>query len=137
MTNELETEAAAAIDTPRSVVRSQYKARYAQREAAMTRRPKGISRKALARSSGDWLAIELARYALDDKAKLIVALFDQVLSDNGIDPTRWNRTTKGWQGRLRMSGRLALEPIVAAQGFVAIDGEQIAAPKSWIAAHTR
>lgn len=133
---ELETEAAAAIDTPKSVVKSGYKAKYAEREAAMQRRPKGVSRKALARSSGDWLAIELAKLVLDDKSKLVVAKYEAILDANGVPHAKYSRATKGWQGRLRMSTRLALQRVVAEDGELVLpDGATIAAPRTWCAKH--
>lgn len=134
---EIGTNAAESTVLPRSVVKPAYKLRYAEREAAMQRRPKGIPRKALARCNGDWLALELARYTLDEKGSLVVALFEQVLTDNGVAHEKWNRTTKGWQGRLRMTGRLALERVVAQSGKLIVDGDEHAAPKAWIAAHKR
>lgn len=134
---ELEADAEAAIALPRSVVKSTYKAKYAQREAAMQRRPKGISRKALARSTGDWLALELAKLTLDEKSRLVVSSFEAVLDANGVAHAHWNRTTKGWQGRLRMTGRLALQRVVAEAGSLAVPGgEALVAPRSWVAAHT-
>jgi hypothetical protein len=135
---ELEPEAEAAIATPRSVVRSTYKARYAEREAAMARRPKGVSRKALARSSGDWLAVELAKLVLDEKSRLVVGRYVELLDANGVEHAKYSRTTKGWQGRLRMSTRLALERVVAAEGALVVPGgEALPAPRAWVAAHTR
>ena len=132
----LETEAAAAIDTPKSVVQSGYKLRYAEREAAMQRRPKGVSRKALARSNGDWLAIELAKLVLDDKSKLVVAKYEAILDANGVPHAKYSRTSPGWQGRLRMSTRLALQRVVAEDGELVLpDGAVLAAPKAWCAKH--
>lgn len=133
---ELEAEAAAAIETARSVVKSTYKRRYAEREAAMQRRPKGVSRKALARSNADWLAVELAKLTLDEKSRIVVPAFEAILDANGVAHAHWNRTTKGWQGRLRMTGRLALQRVVAEAGELALpDGSTVAAPRSWIAKH--
>lgn len=131
-------EAEASVSLPRSVVKPTYKLRYLDRANAMARKPKGVPTKALKRSSCDWLAVELAKLVLDPKAKLVVGQFDAVLEANGVDPAKWNRTSKGWQGRLRMSGRLALEPIVAAEGVLHVPGgEAIPAPRQWVAAHTR
>jgi hypothetical protein len=138
MTDEIEIEAAAMIDSPRSVVGSAYKASYAQRESTMTRRPKGVPRKALARSTSDWLAIELMKRTLDEKAKLVVPSFEAILDANGVKHSHWNRTTKGWQGRLRMTGRLALARIVAEAGELLLPDEAaLPAPKTWIAKHQR
>ena len=57
-----------------SVVGAEYKRRYAERAAAMVRKPKGVSLKALKRSNTDWLAIELAKRVLDDKLLAIHGL---------------------------------------------------------------
>lgn len=132
---ELEADAEAAIALPRSVVKSGYKAKYAEREAAMQRRPKGIPRKALARSTGDWLALQLMELTLDEKAKLVVSSFEAILDANGIDHTKWNRTTKGWQGRLRMTGRLALQRVVAQNGVLVTPAGDRVPPRQWVAAH--
>jgi hypothetical protein len=122
-------------DLPNSVVASTYKAKYKERAATM-RKPKDVSVKALARSTSDWLAIELARRTLDEKTKLIVPAFEAILDANGVKHSHWNRTTKGWQGRLRMTGRLALQRVVAEAGELALpDASTIPAPKSWIAKH--
>lgn len=93
--------------------------------------------KALKRSTSDWLAIELARRTLDEKAVLSVPAFTAILDANGVKHAHWNRTTKGWQGRLRMTGRLALQRVVAEAGELALpDGSAIPAPKNWVAKHT-
>lgn len=135
---DLEPEAEASISLPKSVVGSGYKARYAEREAAMQRRPKGVSRKALARSSGDWLAIELAKRILDPKAKIDVPSLEAILTANGVKHEHYNRTTPGWQGRLRMSGGLALRTIVANEEALLLpNGERIDAPKTWCAKYAR
>lgn len=124
-------------DRPNSVVKSAYKAKYRERAANMNRKPKDIPAKALKRSTSDWLAIELARRTLDDKAKLVVPAFEAILDANGVKHDHWNRTTPGWQGRLRMTGRLALQRIVAEHdGHLNLpDGSTIVAPKSWTAKH--
>ena len=125
-------------DTPvvsHSVVGGKYKAKYAARAATM-RKPKDIPAKALKRSTSDWLAIELARRTLDEKAHIVVPAFEAILDANGVKHAHWNRTTPGWQGRLRMTGRLALQRIVAETGELALpDAEAIPAPKTWIAKH--
>lgn len=131
-------EAEASVSSARSVVKAGYKVRYIERAVAMTRKPKGVPMKALKRSSNDWLAIELAKRTLDPKAKLIVTSFEAILDANGVAHAKWNRTTKGWQGRLRMTGRLTLERIVAAAGELALpDGSTLPAPRAWVAAHQR
>lgn len=118
-----------------SVVGGKYKAKYAERAATM-RKPKDVPVKALRRSTSDWLAIELARRTLDEKAHIVVPAFEAILDANGVKHAHWNRTTAGWQGRLRMTGRLALQRIVAETGELSLpDGTAIAAPKTWVAKH--
>lgn len=120
----------------RSVVKPTYKLKYAQRVVDGARGKKGVSKKAQARSCGDWLALELAALTLDEKNRLDVDAFCAILTANGVKHDHWNTTTKGWQGRFRMTGRLALQRVVAAeeQLFLA-DGTAIAAPRSWVAKH--
>lgn len=133
---EDDEEQAADEARPNSVVKGAYKTKYRLRADAMAKRPKDVPLKALRRTTGDWLGLELARLVLDAKAKLVVAQLEAVLEANGVDHARWNRTSKGWQGRLRMSGRLALQTIVAREGALAVpNGEPIPAPRNWVAAH--
>lgn len=122
---------------PNSVVDNAFKAKYRERALTMARKPKDVPMKALKRSTNDWLAIELARRTLDEKAVLSVSAFEAILDANGVAHRHWNRTTKGWQGRLRMTGRLALQRVVAENTELALpDGSSIPAPKNWIAKHT-
>lgn len=124
-------------DRPGSVVAGTFKAKYRERALTMARKPKDVPMKALKRSTNDWLAIELARRTLDEKAVLSVSAFEAILDANGVKHSHWNRTTKGWQGRLRMTGRLALQRVVAENTELALpDGTAIPAPKNWIAKHT-
>lgn len=121
-----------------SVVKANYKLAYAAR-AILARIPKGVSRKVAARSCGDWLSMEIAkRCIVGKKNKLDVAMFESLLSANGIEHEQWNRTSKGWQGRLRMTGRLALQRVVAeAEGEMELpDGSTVVAPKTWVAKYT-
>lgn len=121
-----------------SVVDGSYKAKYRERAANMARKPKDVAAKALARSCCDWLAIELAKRTLtqDKKPSLVVPAFEAILDANGVKHGHWNRTTPGWQGRLRMTGRLALQRVVAEAGELSLpDGSAIPAPKVWVAKH--
>lgn len=123
---------------PNSVVDGSYKAKYRARAAEMARKPKDVAAKALARSCCDWLAIELARRCLtvEKKPVLIVSAFEALLDANGVKHSHWNRTTPGWQGRLRMTGRLALQRVVAEAGVLSLpDGSELAAPKNWVQKH--
>jgi hypothetical protein len=120
----------------KSVVSAAYKRRYAER-ALNARKPKEVSRRAAARSCGDWLAMEIAKRCLDEKNKLKVGEFEALLDANGVRHDHWNRVTPGWQGRLRMTGRLALQRIVAeADGELALpDGSTVKAPRTWVEKH--
>ena len=121
----------------RSVVKPNYKLAYAAR-AIEARLPKGVNRKVAARSTGDWLALTLAKLCIVGKTTLDVERFAAILDANGVKHAHWNRTTKGWQGRLRMTGRLALQRVVAeAEGELELpNGERLVAPKSWVAKYT-
>lgn len=133
---ELEEDAEASLAKTGSVVKGEYKRRYAEREAAMVRRPKGVSRKALARSNGDWLAVELAKLVLDERSRLVVAKYEAILDANGVPHAQYRREGKGWEGRLRMSTRLALQRVVAEDGELVLpDGAAIVAPRAWVAKH--
>lgn len=130
----LEADAAASIELPRSKVKAAYKRKYAEREAAMVRRPKGLSRKALARCNGDWLAIELAKRCLGEKDKLQLPAFVAILEANGIE-NRWTHLNPGQQ---RMCGGLALRAVVADAAMLVLPGEgEIEPPRSWLAKHAR
>jgi hypothetical protein len=142
----IDADAAEQLVRSSSKVHASYKAKYAAREAAMVRRPKGVSSRALARCNGDWLAIELAKLCIDPedtKAKLQLPAFHAVLAANGIDGARWSHLNPGQQ---RMCGGLALRAVVAeneelmmpeadAQGTL-LQGS-MKPPRSWIAKHQR
>jgi hypothetical protein len=136
MTNaalNLEPTAEASIVLPRSKVAASYKAKYAEREAQMVKRPKGLSRKALARCNGDWLAVELAKRTLGDKDKLQLPVFIAILEANGIDAARWGHLNPGQQ---RMCGGLALRAVVAEQEALKLPGEDAIEPtRVWLAKH--
>ena len=111
-----------------SVVQTKYKHRYAERAVAA-----GLKRKAAQRSSWDWLAQTLAGEVLV-KEKLQVEKFLALLEANGVDHSRWTNRSKGWEGRLRMTGRLALQRVVAEAGVLkTADGEELQAPAEWVA----
>lgn len=137
MTNtalNLEPTAEASIVLPRSKVAASYKAKYAEREAAMVKRPKGLSRKALARCNGDWLAIELAKRTLGEKDKLNIEAFDAILEANGVANT-WKHLNPGQQ---RMCGGLKLRAVVAEQEMLNLPGEDGLEPtRVWLAKHQR
>ena len=120
---EIDAEVAEDNAKPGSVVKGKYKHRYAERAASA-----GLG-KVAQRSCWDWLAQELAAECLDG-SKIDIGRFLGTLEANGVDHSRWNNRSKGWEGRLRMTGRLALQRVVAEQGFLAtadggkLDGQQ-------------
>ncbi len=127
---ELEIDAEVATDNakPNSVVRRAYKEKYAERNKADGKRAQ--------RSCWDWLAQSLAGECLDDKAKISIDKFLRVLELNGVDHSRWANRNKGWEGRLRMTGRLALQKVVAQTGVLKVDGDELEAPAEWVAKFT-
>lgn len=120
-----------------SVVASEYKAKYRERADNMARKPKDISKKVLRRCNSDWLAIELARLTVDPKGHADVDAFTAILDANGVKHSHWKREGRGWQGRIRMTGRLALQRVVAENdGELALpDGTALKAPRTWVAKH--
>ena len=121
------------IALPNSVVKREYKVKYRDRARA-----NGLTSKAAKRSAWDWLAQELAAATLTKENKLRVDDFLALLDANGVDHSRWQNRSKGWEGRLRMTGRLALQRVVAERGelFFA-DGDSKPAPEDWVARFLR
>lgn len=116
-----------------SVVRHAYKAKYAERAVAA-----GLGRKAAQRSAWDWLAQTLAGECLGAGDKIDIGKFLAILEANGVDHSRWQNRSKGWEGRLRMTGRLALQKVVAEKMELALpDGEVLVAPAEWVAKFAR
>lgn len=130
----IETEIKEVV-LPNSVVPNGYKAKYAERGLSLSRKPKGVVIKVLKRGCNDWLHHELAKICNDTKGALNLPLFESILEANGIHAHRgWNRTTKGWQGRVRMSGSMLLRRTIAeAEGEMVLpDGATVKAPRSWV-----
>jgi len=61
---------------------------------------------------GDALATFLNSMC-NNKGGTNLELFERICAANGVDLSKYNRTTKGWQGRLRMTGRNLLAKRVA------------------------
>lgn len=126
---DIDAEIEADIAKARSVVKTAYKVKYRDRA-----RDAGIVRKAAKRSAWDWLAEQLAGECLGKKDKIDIEAFLAVLDANGVDHSRWTNRSKGWEGRLRMTGRLALQRVVADAGVLTLpDGELLEAPAEWVA----
>lgn len=83
---------------PKSVVPSKYRQKYAEQGHA--------------RHCGDALARALNDRCLDEKGKFQLASFEAICKLNGVDLSKYNRTNKGWAGRLRMTGRNLLAKVV-------------------------
>jgi hypothetical protein len=125
----IDAEVATDNAKARSVVGTKYKHRYAERAVAL-----GNKRKAAQRSAWDWLAQSIAAICLDDKDRIDIAAFLALLDANGVDHSRWQNRSKGWEGRLRMSGRLALQRVVAEGEMLrTADGEELVPPAEWVA----
>jgi hypothetical protein len=116
------------IERKNSVVKSAYKVKYAERAKA-----NGHASKCAQRSTWDWLAQCLAGECNGEGGKLDVARFRALLEANGVDHSKWTNQSKGWEGRLRMTGRLALQRVVAASGVLVVEGDELEAPAEWVA----
>jgi hypothetical protein len=125
---EIDPEIEEEIAKPNSVVKAKYKIRYAQRA-----REAGLKKKRAQRSAWDWLAQTIAAQCLDDKDHISIERFLSLLNANGVDHSRWQNRSKGWEGRLRMTGRLALQRVVAEAGTIKLpDGDTCEAPVDWV-----
>jgi len=82
---------------------------------------------------GDELAI-LLNNLCSNKAGTNIQLFEAICVANGVNLTRYNRTTKGWQGRLRMTGRNLLAKKVREQGgYLRMpDGDEYKLSQDWV-----
>jgi hypothetical protein len=126
-----------------SKVQRKYKLRYRDRAKAM-----GLRLKWQKRTNNDWMATTLAIEVLDKQSKIHVPSMAAILIANGVEDesvlsdtgefqpqnSRWPSQSKGWEGRYRMSGGLALRTVVAEAGVMKLaDGEELEAPAEWIA----
>jgi hypothetical protein len=121
-------DVAADMEKARSVVKNSYKRKYAERA-----RSNGHASKVAQRSTWDWLAQNLAGECNGPDGKIDIAAFERILELNGVDFSRWTNRSKGWEGRFRMTGRLALQRVVAAAGVLVVEGDEIVAPAEWVA----
>jgi hypothetical protein len=133
MADKSSVSAEAPIVASKSVVAPKYKARYRER-ATTAKLPKGTDRKVIARSCGDWLAVNLARL-INHKRKMDRDAFAAILDANHVEHDKWSHLDNG---RFRMTGGLALRHAIVEAGHLTLpDGEELTPPKAWIAAHTR
>lgn len=66
---------------------------------------------------GDEMATVLNNLCAN-KAGTNLEIFEAICAANSVNLARYNRTKKGWQGRLRMTGRNLLAKVVLQQGGV-------------------
>src|SRR5262245_27717916 len=111
-----------------SVVHAKFKKRYTENA-----REQGIKGKAARRSNWDWLSQQIASYCLNPKGVIDMDRFIAILQCNGIDHNRWPNRAQGWQGRLRMTGRVTLQRIVADAKLLKMpDSTELAPPADFV-----
>ena len=110
-----------------SVVAEKFKLKYIQNA-----KESGYTGKAAKRSNWDWLAQEIAAECLKEKEKIDIAEFQDLLELNGVDYSRWTNRNKGWEGRFRMTGRVALQKVVANNGRLVKKMSESVPPPNWI-----
>jgi len=117
------------VKEPNSIVKDKFKVKYIENAKAL-----GATSKAAKRSNWDWLSQQLAAACLSDKGKIEIGAFKDILDANGVDHSRWTNQNKGWEGRFRMTGRVALQKVVANNGkLLTPGGTEIEAPTEFIA----
>lgn len=128
---ELAAEAEVEEDNKQnnSVVAAKFKDKYLANARAA-----GIKGKAAKRSNWDWLSQQIAAACLGEKEKIRIDDFRALLDANGVDHSRWTNRNKGWEGRFRMTGRVALQKVVANAGILKMgDGQDVTAPPEFVA----
>lgn len=119
------TEEEEAEKTSGSVVAGKYRAKYAEQGHPT--------------HCGDWLAETLNNLCANKEGTDLV-LFEAICALNGVDTSKYNRTSLGWQGRIRMTGRnLLAKRVYQAGGVLKVletlnGGEPYKAPADWMAA---
>lgn len=119
---EIEAEAREADEEERvggSVVSTTYRAKYAEAGHPNT--------------CGDWLANILNDYCLN-KEGFSIEQFEPICAMNGVDLSKYNRETRGWQGRLRMTGRNLLGRRIALKGVLVLPDKEVKVDAEWLAA---
>jgi hypothetical protein len=90
-----------------SVVKAEYRARYAEMGHPT--------------HCGDWLAEFLNDMCIPVESKETdLVRFESICNANGVSLAKYNRTSNGWQGRLRMTGRNLLKAVVVRQMFILV-----------------
>ena len=113
-------------DSSGSVVKTEYRIRYAEQGHP--------------NHCGDWLAVTLNSMILG-KTQTDLEKFEELCGLNGVDLSKYNRTTNGWQGRLRMTGRNLLarkiymnDGVLLVPPQLQVDGvDKLTAPADWMA----
>lgn len=85
---------------------------------------------------GDWLATTLNNLVANKKGTNL-DLFEHICKINGVDTSKYKRDGRGWEGRLRMTGRnLLAKAVYKANGQLKVpQGEEeeiLQAPKDWM-----
>lgn len=116
-----EEEIEEEIELPSSVVSPTYRARYAEAGHPT--------------HCGDWLAQTLVE-ATTNSGGINMELFETICQLNGVDTSKYNHTTHGWQGRVRMTGRNILARVVFVNdGVLKMPSDTtLQAPQEWMAA---
>lgn len=93
--------------------------------------------------SGDWLAVLLNNYCVGDK-HTDLETFESICGLNGVDLSKYNRTTPGWQGRIRMTGRNLLAKVIYKNKHIVVPNDTsdesgaisriVEAPADWLSA---
>jgi hypothetical protein len=113
LATEIRANAEANASLAKSVVARKYKIGYAER-AITARGKKGVDKRVLADSNGDWLAAELAALIHPNKRKPCdLDTLRAILSANGVDYSNLPVGTPNWQGRFSMNGRQMLRTAIA------------------------
>ncbi len=110
-----------------TVVLAKYKDRYIEEAKA-----RGDANKASKRSNWDWLAQRIAETCLDDKHKINMNSFIELLDLNEVDHSKWTNRNRGWEGRFRMTGRVVLQKVVANRGTLVTPNGELQAPQDFI-----
>jgi hypothetical protein len=116
-----------------SVVADKYKNNYIENAKL-----NGNGNKAARRSNWDWLAQQIAAHCLDEKQHIRMDDFVLLLNMNSVDHSKWTNRNKGWEGRFRMTGRVALQKIVAGNNYLVLpNGDLATPPTEWITKYAK
>jgi len=119
--DKAEAEGEKEPEKPGSVVKTKYRAIYAERGHPT--------------HCGDELAVKLNNLVLDG-SHCNIEYFKMILDANNVDMTKYRTTGNGWQGRYRMTGRNKLAKVVHSnKGLLKLpNGMEMQMSQEWIAA---